>query len=660
MKKAVLLLSYFMVVNLANGQNDKYDSLKDLLASAKDDSTQFDLLSKLSMQYLWNYPDSSVPYMQQSIVLAKKMNSTSFLGSAYSEYGWYFNIVGDYTQALYFWQEALRLAEKSGNKLRIARCYDQLTVVYIDEGDYRRALSLEEKAMSILQSKWKPPFGKDVDPQVNGIYAGIYNGLASCYTMLNEFDSALVMAKKCDDFARARSGKGWSAASFLMGNIYLNTRDYKKALQFYRTGISQAKEDQNGKDLMDNCIGLAKTFKSTGQLDSSIFYAAYTLDVSKSAHNSITKLAALQLLSDIYQMKGNSDSTVKYLQLTIATKDSMFSHRKVVQIRNMTFNEEQRHQKILDEQQQYRNKIKTYVLSGGLISLLAISVLLYRNNRQKQKARLRVENAYATLKSTQAQLIQSEKMASLGELTAGIAHEIQNPLNFVNNFSEVNEELLTEMKDEMTKGNIENALALASDAIENQKKINHHGERADVIVKGMLQHSRSGGGVKEPTDINALADEYLRLAYHGLRAKDKSFNATLKTDFDENVGNINIIPQDIGRVILNLVNNAFYAASLPSKGGFSDSDNSKTPTVWVSTKKENNKILISVRDNGPGIPTNILDKIFQPFFTTKPTGQGTGLGLSLAYDIVKAHGGVLKVETREGEGSEFVIQLPVG
>jgi signal transduction histidine kinase/sugar lactone lactonase YvrE len=304
-----------------------------------------------------------------------------------------------------------------------------------------------------------------------------------------------------------------------------------------------------------------------------------------------------------------------------------------------------------------------------LIAGLIWAFIAYRSRKLKRENKIleeKVEHRTAqlkqsleNLKATQTQLIQSEKMASLGELTAGIAHEIQNPLNFVNNFSEVNKELLVEMKDEIKKGNIDEINAIADDVISNEEKINHHGKRADAIVKGMLQHSRSSNGVKEPTDINKLADEYLRLAYHGLRAKDKSFNATMKTDYDETIGNINIIPQDIGRVVLNLINNAFYAASLPSKGGFSDPDKNNNPTVWVSTKKINNKVLISVRDNGPGIPKKILDKIFQPFFTTKPSGQGTGLGLSLSYDIVKAHGGELKVETKEEEGSEFIISLPV-
>jgi signal transduction histidine kinase len=271
-----------------------------------------------------------------------------------------------------------------------------------------------------------------------------------------------------------------------------------------------------------------------------------------------------------------------------------------------------------------------------------------------------IEKAYTELKATQAQLIQSEKMASLGELTAGIAHEIQNPLNFVNNFSEVNIELADELKSGLNKSTLppnekNNLVTIVDDIVQNQDKINHHGKRADAIVKGMLQHSRISNGVKEPTNINTLADEFLRLAYHGLRAKDRTFNATMKTDFDETIGNINIIPQDIGRVILNVINNAFYAVTEKKK----QLADGYEPTVSVSTKKMGNKILISVKDNGNGIPQKVLEKIFQPFFTTKPAGQGTGLGLSLSYDIVRAHGGELKAETKEGENAEFIIELPI-
>jgi signal transduction histidine kinase len=284
--------------------------------------------------------------------------------------------------------------------------------------------------------------------------------------------------------------------------------------------------------------------------------------------------------------------------------------------------------------------------------------------RQVKERTSALNTSLENLKSTQSQLIQAEKMASLGELTAGIAHEIQNPLNFINNFSEVSNELLAEMNEELDKGNNEEAMIISKDIKHNLEKVAHHGKRADGIVKGMLQHSRSSSGIKEPTDINKLADEYLRLAYHGLRAKDKSFNATLETDFDENLGLVNVIPQDLGRVILNLITNAFYAVNEKAKADIEGYQ----PTVTVSSKRTpllggagggSQVVKIAISDNGNGIPKDIVDKIFQPFFTTKPTGQGTGLGLSLSYDIIKAHGGELKVETEEGEGTTFRIVIPV-
>jgi two-component system, NtrC family, sensor kinase len=292
-----------------------------------------------------------------------------------------------------------------------------------------------------------------------------------------------------------------------------------------------------------------------------------------------------------------------------------------------------------------------------------LSIMLQESIEDLQKKSLVIEDANKALtqtleelKATQVQLIQSEKMASLGELTAGIAHEIQNPLNFVNNFSEVCNELIEEMSEQLEKGNAEEAKAIANEIRMSLEKINIHGKRADGIVKSMLQHSRTSTGKKEPTDINVLADEYLRLAYHGLRAKDKSFNAAIKTDYDENIGLIKIISQDIGRVILNLITNAFYAVMEKKKlqpAGYE-------PTVTVSTKKIDHKIIVEVKDNGTGIPQKAIDKIFQPFFTTKPTGQGTGLGLSLSYDIVtKGHGGEIKVETKEGESTSFSVILPV-
>ncbi|MBE9583859.1 histidine kinase [Mucilaginibacter sp. JRF] len=285
-----------------------------------------------------------------------------------------------------------------------------------------------------------------------------------------------------------------------------------------------------------------------------------------------------------------------------------------------------------------------------------LEALVSERTAELTKQRNELQDLVKELKTTQTQLIQSEKMASLGELTAGIAHEIQNPLNFVNNFSEVSAELIDEMEEELEKGDKEEALAIAADIKQNLEKIRHHGKRADGIVKGMLQHSRQSNNIKEATDINKLADEYLRLAYHGLRAKDKSFNAELITRFSENLPTVDVVPQDVGRVLLNLFTNAFYATQQKQKQG----DPKYRPVVEVATISKQGMIEVFVRDNGTGIPEHIKDKIMQPFFTTKPTGEGTGLGLSLSYDIiVKGHNGKIDVQTKEGEYTEFMISIPL-
>src|ERR1019366_2890207 len=368
--------------------------------------------------------------------------------------------------------------------------------------------------------------------------------------------------------------------------------------------------------------------------------------------------------TEYYKENKIIDSAFDYQNIAIAAKDSLFSKEKQREIQNLSYEETMRQQQILATKEEAQTQLKFNALFGSMGTLLIVAFILYRNNQQRKKANVlliqqkkKAESTLQELKSTQSQLIQSEKMASLGELTAGIAHEIQNPLNFVNNFSEVNTELIDELKEERNKEirDFKNEDDILNDIKENEQKIIHHGKRADAIVKGMLQHSRSSTGVKELTNINALADEYLRLSYHGLRAKDKSFNANFKTDFDESIGTINIIPQDIGRVLLNLYNNSFYAVTEKAKQQPKDYE----PTVSVSSKKMGDKVVLTVKDNGNGIPQKVIDKIFQPFFTTKPTGQGTGLGLSLSYDIIKAHGGEIKVNTIEGEFTEFVIQLPL-
>jgi two-component system, NtrC family, sensor kinase len=392
-----------------------------------------------------------------------------------------------------------------------------------------------------------------------------------------------------------------------------------------------------------------------------LIYILYNEKVFKEARQVLLAIAPFILLSvfgDILQLTDKSQySTLKSLI------DSLAGFAILWMIAMWLITNKQK--KALEKE-----KIKTQAeaeqktIISSMKDELEVQVAQRTAELTKQKEEL--QHTLEELKATQSQLIQSEKMASLGELTAGIAHEIQNPLNFVNNFSDVNAELIDELNAERLKPKEERDEKLENEILndikENEQKINHHGKRADAIVKGMLQHSRKSTGQKEPTDINALCDEYLRLSYHGLRAKDKSFNATLKTDFDESVQNVSVIPQEIGRVLLNLFNNAFYAVSEKRKAEsekLNAESNRYEPTVSVSTKKMEGKVQICVKDNGSGIPQNIIDKIFQPFFTTKPTGEGTGLGLSLSYDIIKAHGGELKVETGTGEGTEFIILLPL-
>jgi signal transduction histidine kinase len=365
-----------------------------------------------------------------------------------------------------------------------------------------------------------------------------------------------------------------------------------------------------------------------------------------------------KLLAEVHKRNGNLLKSNEALSAYIGLVESLQADQEKYGSLSFETEQEMNAKELSITKLQSENKIAalTKYFSFGIAALvLALAGVIYYRFKSKQKANIRLEQTLTELQTTQKQLIQSEKMASLGELTAGIAHEIQNPLNFVNNFSEINKELLAEAFEELGKGDIEEAKSILNDVSVNEEKINHHGKRADAIVKGMMQHSRTSGLIKEPTDINQLADEYLRLAYHGLRAKDNSFNATLHTDFDESIGNINIIPQDIGRVVLNIVNNAFHSVNEKKKSGVENYE----PVVSIDTRKDGGNVLISVKDNGNGIPQKILDKIFQPFFTTKPTGQGTGLGLSLSYDIVKAHGGEIKVKSEEGVGSEFIIQIPV-
>jgi two-component system, NtrC family, sensor kinase len=450
-----------------------------------------------------------------------------------------------------------------------------------------------------------------------------------------------------------------------------------------KTILESIKQGLDNKAFSNPYFDTSKMFKGKSPVNLDKLFKQLDIDLKAAKlEGDIDKVEdGYRHLSKVDSMRGNYKGAYENFKLYSLYRDSL--QKKEAENKRLQYEFEKKQAIAKAEQEKKDTEAKRvknlqYFTIAGLAALvlviLAIALIQWRNSRQRkqtntllQSEKEKVESTLSELKSAQAQLIQSEKMASLGELTAGIAHEIQNPLNFVNNFSEVNKELAEELKSELASdsyrnGNSQLAAEIISDIKENSEKINHHGKRADAIVKGMLQHSRMNSGTKESTDINALADEYLRIAWHGLQARDKSFNATIKTDFDESIGNINIVPEDIGRVLLNLYNNAFYAVNEKAK----QDSGSYEPTVTVKTQKIRTHIEIKVSDNGNGIPQAILEKIFQPFFTTKPTGQGTGLGLSLSYDIVKAHGGEIsagsgrKAETKEEQGSEFVITLPYG
>ncbi|HMK19581.1 MAG TPA: ATP-binding protein [Chitinophagaceae bacterium] len=634
---------FFFSVHVAAQDN----SDKTLSQHAKD-TNEVKRLIGIADEYRFSKPDSSVIIAEEALSLARQLNFVRGEGQALITLGEDHRLGGDFPQALEALFDALQISRSIGNQEMEAGCLNFIGVAYVDLGESRQGLNYLFQAKELNEK--------------HSFTIMICFGLTSigvAYEQLNILDSALFFHEhayqilsniKSMDITRSPLR---SLILRHLGNVQYHLGNYDKALSYYREVIS----NNDLLNISSSQFQIAEYFFNIkNNTDSSLYYALLAFNNGHRSFQKIFILDASKILAKLYKATNKLDSAYYYHEIALAMNDSLFGQEKTHKIQLLAINEQQRQQEIRQERESLKNKIRIYILLAAVGVFLLLAIIFYRNNRQKQKANKVLETTLTHLRSTQSQLIQSEKMASLGELTAGIAHEIQNPLNFVNNFSDVNTELIDEAEQEMNKGNFNETKAILKNIKENEEKINHHGKRADAIVKGMLQHSRSNSGQKEPTDVNALADEYLRLAYHGLRAKDKSFNADIKTDFDESIGKINIIPQEIGRVILNLINNAFYSVDEKKK---QDQDGYE-PNVSVSTKKANGKVEISVKDNGNGIPQKVLDKIFQPFFTTKPTGQGTGLGLSLSYDIVRAHGGEIKVKTKENEGTEFIIKLPVG
>jgi two-component system, NtrC family, sensor kinase len=683
MKKIIICRIAILLLCLplaSRAQGNKADSIRQIISQATHDSVRISACSDLYDYYEESNRDSARYYIEEGLRLTRKngkklAEARCLVSLAYQQLS-----SGRYAESLGNLLQTFSIVEKHGNEKDnwlskwsgSPENSQPLVLAYAHHTFANLMTPTRNTEQQVMHYREALRLGKQIGDKQRILLANL--GLGRTYLDNNWIDSALVFEKEAARIAQESGFKRFlPAIQSYVGALYFEKNEPALALQNLYYGISAANEFGNPTGrLAQNYYRLTKYYLAERNRDSALYYALkfkQAMEIVGSVSlSTVDKGTAYEYLSLAYKLNDQHDSAVSYQGLALTTKDSINNARinSLAEFQNLNLQEQLRLRNLEKEQELYQSRVRSYGLIAGLIVFSVIAFILYRNNKQKQKTNRELENTLSNLRSAQAQLIQSEKMASLGELTAGIAHEIQNPLNFVNNFSELSNELITELAETLRhregQGDTEEILDMLAD---NQQKILHHGKRADAIVKGMLQHSQKGSGAKEPTNVNALADEYLRLAYHGLKAKDASFNANIKTDFDDRIGNINIIPQDIGRVLLNLINNAFYAVDEKNK----QASDGYQPEVTVSTRLDNasknqsisklaNWVIISVRDNGNGIPENIRNKIFQPFFTTKPTGQGTGLGLSLSYDIVKAHGGELKVETKEGEGSTFILNLP--
>ena len=659
--KLTFLLAFAWGIALAQSRQ-ALDSIKHQLAIAKQDTSRVLILVDLCDSYRNSNADSSLMYGQQALTMSQSIKFLRGEARAAFTIGITYRILGDIPKSLETLFKGLQIAEDKQYPYETIRSLFIIGTLYFDLKDYSKAISYYQLARKISIATQNKNW--EANSEVN---------IGSSYNKMNQLDSALSYEEKAyRRFSFLKLADSHSSLFKAMGSTQFKLGNHRLAFAYLHKSIQIGQKKNEPRFISAAYNEIARFFKELNQPDSGIYYAKKGLLEAQVIDYTSAILEASSLLAELYDSKDTKEA-LYYHKIARLANDKLYGANKVLGLQKIISDEQEHQRKNEAIKIAYQNQLKQYALLAGVGMLLLIAFILYRNNRQKQKAnnllhqqKDEIQTTLSQLKSTQTQLIQSEKMASLGELTAGIAHEIQNPLNFVNNFSEVSVELLDELNEgplqKLTEPEKSEADKIVGSLTANLAKINHHGKRADAIVKGMLQHSRASTGKKEPTDINALADEYLRLSYHGLKAKDKDFNADFKTDFDDTIGKIAVVKQDIGRVLLNIYNNAFYAASMPSERGFKDPFRTHQPTVWVTTSKlppsGGGGAVISVRDNGPGIPSAILDKIFQPFFTTKPTGQGTGLGLSLSYDIVKAHGGGVSVESKEGEGTTFIIQLP--
>jgi len=658
MKKLLVIIMVFVgAVAHSYGQvsTNKITLLKEQFSAAGHDTTRVVIAGQLGGSYRFSNVDSSLFYINRGLKTAAELEprykkfSQRAKAELYSLKGATLLESGKLPQSLKYQFEALMLAKDINHKATTAVALNRIGNTYMELADYNKASDYYTKSKNLFKA-----IGN------TGMYYNEMSNIGNIYELRNMPDSALYYQKIVYDASlKNKSNRDDFTVPeimFRMGNAYKLNGDKVQAMQFYKKGILESNADNDLRNLTMNSLLLARLYSEINMPDSAMVYARDAMKSAKAVSFRKGIFDASVLLSDLCRNKNDFAGAYNYLAMAMVEKDSLMGAARFRELQRIVLNEQERQREAIAKTIETQNRQRQYILLAGIGIFLIIISILYYNNKKNKKTNRILQSALADLKLTQNQLIQSEKMASLGELTAGIAHEIQNPLNFINNFSDVSIELLDEMVEELDKGDSEEVRAIVGDVKQNLAKIAHHGRRADGIVKGMLQHSRASTGSKEPTDINELADEYFRLAYHGLRAKNKDFNADLVTSLAQGLPKPAVLPQDIRRVLLNLFTNAFYAIDQKKKAAGSI----YKPVVELSTRQEDNTVVIVVKDNGTGIPHAIKDKILQPFFTTKPTGEGTGLGLSLSYDIVvKAHGGTISINSVEGEGAEFIITLPV-
>jgi len=674
MKKALLFFLLLCVVAHCKAQRKHIDTLRLALRNAKTDSDRLNALTGLSHDYFIPNPDSSIIFSQQAYDLAAKLNKPLRQGRMLSNMGNAYATMGDYVKGMQYYFRALMVYEQLNDISGIVTVYNNIGSTDVQEGNYKDALTYLDSAVN----KWRPYAATHklirlVDRTQNAV---LNMNIGECFLYTGKIDSAAYYLNLC--YADAKKNNFTEEIDNVerdLGEVEISRGNKAAALKHLLTAVAVAKSIDDVEMLSITYLSTSKLYHKFKQQDSAEAYAWKALKTASDGKYEQDVLNAGKVLYTDYDEDNDVADAYKYFKLATAAKDSLYSQDRLKQLLSMDFEEKNRKQEIAEAQLRYREEVRMWALMAGLAVLLLLVLLFWRNARNRKQANLlllrqkeEIEAALEQLQLTQKQLIQSEKMASLGELTAGVAHEIQNPLNFVNNFSEVNIELISEMQTELETGTKEEVIDILEDIKQNLEKISHHGKRAEGIVKGMLQHSRAGNDTKEPTDINKLADEYLRLAYHGLRARDKSFNAEWVMHFAEDLPLVNVVPQDIGRVLLNLFTNAFYAIQQKQKtapAGYKPLLELTTGIITHAAAKSpggkaGKYLQVKVMDNGNGIPDNIKEKIMQPFFTTKPTGEGTGLGLSMSYDIVvKGHVGNIEVLSKENEYTEFTITLPL-